>query len=331
MIQEQPVTGGLPEVRILEDADFEAVRNLFAEVFQKEMSAELWHWKYRVQDGHAVGVFKNGTLVGHYGGVGATIFYKGKSARALQIVDVMVKPSSRQAVRKHSPFFLASTMFLEHFIGYGKPYLLGYGFPSNRAMGIAERLGIYAPIGRMFEICWPIEAHEKRPSLLYTCTGISAANIREHSQALAQLWQQFRQEMQDYILVQKDAAYLEHRYLSNPANAYTVLLMKARLSGKALGLIVLKEESERVLLMDFIGPFASLPLMLKLARHRAMAWEKKQLTTWSSATFVERFAGRSAIATPLPITTPANIWTAAPTPEELDNRWWLMPGDTDFL
>ncbi len=331
MAQEQSVATSLLEVRILHDADVEAVRNLFAEVFQKEISAELWHWKYRIQDGCAVGVFKNGALVGHYGGVGATICYKGESARAVQIVDVMVKPSSRQGVRKQSPFFLASTMFLEHFIGYGKPYLLGYGFPSNRAMGLAERLGIYAPIGSMFEISWPIEAHEKRPSILHTYVGISSGNIDTHTQALTELWGKFRLEMQDYIFVQKDPGYIEHRYLSNPANDYTVLLMKMRLTGKPLGLIVLKKEPERVLLMDFIGPFASLPSMLELARRQAMEWGERTLATWSSATFVERFADKAAIATPLPITTPANVWTAGPAPEELHNRWWLMPGDTDFL
>jgi hypothetical protein len=31
------------------------------------------------------------------------------------------------------------------------------------------------------------------------------------------------------------------------------------------------------------------------------------------------------------ITTPANIWTPGPAPEELNDRWWLLAGDTDYL
>jgi hypothetical protein len=331
MTLEQGDGTGLPETRILQDADAAAVRALFMEVFQQEMSAEFWHWKYRARDGCATGVFKNGELVAHYGGSGAAILFKGKSARALQVVDVMVKPAARHAVRKQSPFFLASSMFLEHFIGYDKPFLLGYGFPSNRAMGIAERLGIYAPVGRMFEISWTLDAQVKGPSPLYKVIGITPNNFDGHKHAIEQLWNEFRQEMQDYILVQKDAAYLEHRYLRHPKHTYIVLLAKARLTGKALGLLVLKQEPERTLLMDFIGSFARLPLLLHVAKWQSSKLEQKKLATWSSEIFVERFKDNSATATPLPITTPANIWTSAPRPEELHNRWWLMPGDTDFL
>jgi hypothetical protein len=216
-------------------------------------------------------------------------------------------------------------------MGYDKPYLLGYGFPSDRHLRLAERMGIYAPVGRMFEISWTIDEHVKGLSPLHRSIAVTQANFDDHKPAIEQLWNEFRQEMQDYILVQKDAAYLEHRYLRHPKHTYTILLVKTRLTGKALGLIVLKKEPERILLMDFIGSFARLPVMLRLAKWQASKQEQKKLATWSGEIFVERFKDTAATSTALPITTPANIWTAAPSPEELHNRWWLMPGDTDFL
>ncbi|MES2626954.1 MAG: GNAT family N-acetyltransferase [Pseudomonadota bacterium] len=331
MTLEQDSSTSLSETRILHDADADAVRALFKEIFHHDMSAEFWRWKYRARDGCAVGVFKNGELVAHYGGVGAAILLKGKSERALQVVDVMVKVTERKAVRTQSPFFLASSMFLENFIGYDKPYLLGYGFPSNRAMGIAERLGIYAPVGRMFEISWKLDASVARIGFWHKCVQITLANFANYQKKIDDLWQQFSQTMRDYIVVQKDAAFIEHRYLRNPKNAYTILLMTSRITGKPLGLVVLKVEPERALLMDFIGSFQNYPAVLQLAKWQTTELGRQQLATWCSEVFVERLVDESATSTTLPITTPANIWTSGPPPEELQNRWWLTPGDTDFL
>jgi hypothetical protein len=331
MVLEQPVIIDAMEVRPLHDGDTDAVRKLFKEVFQHDMSPELWQWKYRLQDGRAVGVFKNDELVCHYGGVGATIMYKGKLSKALQSVDLMVKPSARHGVRKKSAFFLASVMFVEQFLGYGKPYLLGYGFPSERAMGLSERMGIFAPVGQMAEVLWQGPASLNPAPLLVKTTQLTVANFFSHKAVLDELWRQFSEEMQNYILVQKDAAFLEQRYLRHPHIEYRIVLIKARLTGKALGTIVLKKEAERVLLMDCIGPCKNFPLMLGVAMRQALQMERPMLVAWCSKQFTERFAINGATTRLLPIITPANTWTTAPVPAELQDRWWLMPGDTDYL
>lgn len=335
MTTEQPATADVTEVRVLHDADTETVRSLFREVFEHEISEELWHWKYRARDGHAVGVFINGELVGHYGGSSATILYKGKLAKALQSVDLMVKRSARHLVRKRSPYFLAGSMFLEQFVGYDKPYLLGYGFPNEPSMGISQRLGLFTPVGQLAEVSWQLDTQVAQTSLLTSLLTnsirITRENFAPQRQAIDKLWQEFSAQLQDYVVVQKNAAYLEQRYLLHPDNEYVIVMMKARLTGRPLGLFVLKTEAERVLLMDVVAPFKNMQPLLQTALQQTLQLERKTLATWCNKIFVDQFAVNNATSKLLPVMTPANTWTPGPAPEELQDRWWLMPGDTDFL
>lgn len=361
------------DVRPLQAADTPAMLQLFRAIFGHEMAPAFHAWKYREGAGCALGVFRGGELVAHYGGVGADICYFGKPARAVQIVDVMVKPAARQSVRKGSPFYLAGSAFLEQYIGYKQPYLLGYGFPSDRHMALAAHMKFYAPVGRMWELRWPVPATAKAPGWLHKVTVVSAANIVDLAPVLDALWQSLQQSLQQHIVVNKDAAHIARRYLQHPDKTYKVCLLSHRLSGKPLGLIVLKQEpqeqnvsaaqtapsapdasnrsnvpsassasnvpgvpdaSRKMVLMDYVGALNKLPALLKLALHEASRSGCSELSTWCSATFVDKFRKASTTpvdATALPITTPANIWTAGPQPEQLQNRWWLLPGDTDFL
>ncbi len=335
MNMERPDAADMTEVRVLHDADTETVRTLFREVFEHEISKELWQWKYRARDGHAVGVFINGEMVGHYGGASATILYKGKPAKALQSVDVMVKRSARHLVRKRSPYFLAGSMILEQFVGYDKPYLLGYGFPNEPSMGISQRLGLFTTIGQLAEVSWQVDPSVEQVSLtsrLFTRSlRITMDNYGTHARSIDKLWQEFSAELQDYVIVQKNAAHLRYRYLLHPVNEYYTVLLSSRLSGKPLGLVVLKKEPERVLLMDLIAPLSNMEAVLQMAMQQTLLLGKNKLVTWCNKIFVERFAVKNAVSQLLPVMTPANTWTPGPAPEELQDRWWLMPGDTDFL
>lgn len=317
-------------VRQLGAADAPAMRQLFREVFDKDMSQALWDWKYRRAQSGAIGVFRDGALVCHYGGIGTDISFNGEPATAIQIVDVMVNTAVRQAVRKHSPFFLAGSAFLEQYIGYQQPFLLGYGFPSDRHLALAEHLKLYAPVGRMWELTWQVQAAPRQP-WLHTTTGITADNFAQHRAALDALWARMRAGFGARILVRKDAAFVEWRYLQHPHEKYELLLLMRRFTGTPLGLCVLKREKERVLLMDAIGPPENIPRLVRAAQ--AASWQQQchTLATWCSAPDIESFGTGVATCQALPITTPANIWTQGPAPAELHNRWWLMPGDTDYL
>jgi hypothetical protein len=308
------------------------MRSMFERIFAKPMSEAFWRWKYRADRGHALGVWQGDRLVAHYGGIGADIVMDGKASRAVQIVDVMVDPAVRNSVRKTSPFFLATSTFLNRFIGYKQPYLLGYGFPSHRHLQLAERLNLYAAVGEMSELQLSAKA-AKLDRLLYRWQQVPGHLLQKHESTLNRLWQQMQQSLPAAILVRKDVERLRYRYVEHPEHQYEFWLLRRRLTNKALAVVVLKPEPGRVLLMDVIADLAALPnALMQTARLVQQRWQQP-LAAWLSTAQVPslRLSDRYVQVKPLPICTPANIWTEGPQPAELKDRWWLMAGDTDFL
>jgi hypothetical protein len=316
-------------VREVSSAEAPKMRALFEQIFKKEMSQALWDWKYTRGGSVGMGVWRGDELVAHYGGMAANILFKGTPGPAVQICDVMVNQSLRQAVRKSSLFYLATSAFIERYGGYGNRFPCGYGFPSDRHMELAEHLKFYAPVGRMWELNWDLAAAPRMPLLLKT-VAIDSGNFEQHRATLDNLAEQQCAAMPDRVLVRKNAAWVEWRFLRHPHERYELLLVTHRLSGKVVGLCVLKVEPERVLWMDALAPTAHLPALAQVARAAAWRLERRKLSLWCSEPDRDSF-GAVGAAEALPIITPANIWTPGPTPEELHNRWWLLTGDTDYL
>jgi len=306
------------------------MRALFASVFGKPMSEASWRWKYRDGCSHGLGVWDGDTLVAHYGGVGADIVFDGKPARAVQIVDVMVVPAARYGVRKNSPFFLATSAFLERYIGFVQPYLLGYGFPSDRHLQLAERLGLYAPVGGMTELT--IHGRRRLPAdwVLQRRT-VDNDNFPRFAPAMDLLWQRMQASLPAAILVSKDAERIHYRYLQHPENRYRLLWWRHRLSGRPFALAVVKEDAERALLMDVVADAADFPRVLSLVANSMAREHNLPLVFWLSSAWVKRLQLDANEVKALPIITPANIRTEGPQPELLQDRWCLTAGDTDYL
>ncbi len=309
------------------------MRQLFERIFHKPMSEQFWRWKYRADCGHALGVWQGDELVAHYGGVGADIVMDGQAKRAVQIVDVMVDTSVRNAVRRTSPFFLSTSKFLERFIGYQQPYLLGYGFPSHRHLQLAEHLKLYAAVGEMSELSFAAAPAATLRGIFHKWEQLTTQNIEKHEGELNALWQQMQQSLPRAIIVRKDAARLRYRYLDHPEQQYELWLLRKQLTREVVAVVVLKREAARVLVMDVVGVLSELPTTLHLTARLAWKRWKLPLALWLSTAHVKTMdlPARLAQVTPLPICTPANIWTEGPPPDELKDRWWLMAGDTDFL
>lgn len=304
------------------------MRALFQQVFAQEMTAALWQWKYGGANGCATLVFEGERLVAHYGGMGRAVLWKGQDTRAVQITDVMVVPSERHAVRSGSPFYLAFTEFARHYLGYGKPYPLPYGFPNRRVMKLAELLGFYAPVGEVLELSWPATRHWSRH--LFRTTGITTDNAAAEAPALELAWQQLKAGLAQHIIGVKTPGWLRWRYLDHPVRQYRVVLCRARLTGKVVGVFVLRHDGESCMLMDLLGAPAMLPALLRLAQAEAAALGSTRVVTWCPSAFRSWLPAQDRSERDMGVCIPTNIWTEGPTPAELRDQWWLMPGDTDF-
>ena len=316
-------------VRSVEPRDAGAVRALFRKIFNEDMSQRHWEWKYLRPQSRAVVVYKDDNLVAHYGGVGTDIILEGEKRTAMQIADLMVDPDVRHAVRSRSPFYLSGKMFLESMVGYNKDFLLAYGFPSERAMGLSERLGFFAPVGRMIEIQW--DTSKSKQSRLDKTVPVTKENFNKYAADMDSLWKSFQGLFKDRIICRKDSSFVRWRYLEHPSKSYEVYLIKNQISGKPAALLVLKFENGSVMLMDLVTRSLDLIKAINTARYTAAESGKSQLISWCSDTFIDIFKTVNSRVKELPIIIPACTATPGPPTETQKMKWWFMPGDTDYL
>jgi len=317
------------EVRFVNPEDASHIRALFKKIFNEEMSEAHWHWKYQRPQSEAVVVYKEDQLLAHYGGVGTDIKLEGKDSTAMQITDLMVDPDARHGVRSRSPFYLSGKKFLESTVGFDNDYLLSYGFPSERAMGLSVKLGFFTPVGRMLEVKWEVSSCST--SFLEKTVLINKTNFDEYAVKINDLWGQFQKLFTEKIICRKDAEFFKWRYLEHPSKEYTILMILNRITGSPIGLLVCRAEKERVFLMDLLG--SSLNLSKLIGHALAITTREKHsvLATWCSDTFKNEFSVSGAVQRELPVLIPACTATKGPSPETQKNMWWFMPGDTDYL
>lgn len=333
--RETPSTGRPNFVRILQKSgtprwrishvlpeDFPEIAQLFQEVFGHSLSRELWDWKYAAGHGNAVMARRNGELVAHYGGMYREILVCGKRDWAFQICDVMVHAKERGVLTRQGPFSLAAATCAEI---YGP---LGYGFPNKRAMQVAEKMGLYAEAGQMAEVRWEPGSARLR---LRTRVRHLDANGPDADRALVnQAWTQMANDFQGGVVGVRDWDYLEHRYFRHPHNHYEVLAVTERLTGRALGVAVVRRLEQQCELLDLIAPLRNLALVIDQARRMTGHWGLPYLYSWITKNYLPLLLACEGKEEPLDISIPTSCWTADPRSEQIKGKWWLMPGDTDF-
>lgn len=301
---------------------------LFKKTFHHDMTPAVWQWKYAANAGRAIGVWRDHNLIAHYGGIGRRILFFGESQTAVQIGDVMVDVAERGTLSKKGPFFLATATFLEHYIGYGKPYLVGFGFPSERHMKIAEHLGQYARVGNLIEFSW--SPRFRYPHWRTKLQLIDDATSDANKAIVNSCWQYMLADMQSAIIGVRDWEYVQRRYLQHPSQLYQVLMIKNRFSPQVEGILVLRYDAADCEIMDFIAPLRSIPLIIHHARRLAGLHGCTRVFCHITENFADHFAKTGGTGQPAHIPIPANIWSPGPAPETLKNHWWLMSGDKDF-
>lgn len=301
------------------------VHQLFAQVFGQPKPPHWWQWKYGQGRGVALGAFRDEELVAHYAGFPRQVIWEGRSISALQVGDVMVKASARGVLTRRGAFQRCAAAFQERYLGYGRPYLLGFGFPTLRVLKLAEALGLYARVDRMTEIQWPFLKDRPRWG-----SRIRPLDLGRDRPLLVRLWRQMQVDLGDAIVGVRDLEYLVRRYVEHPEHAYQVVVIESRLTRQSRGVIVLRDAQDRCWWIDWVGRPEVLPEAVCWARWLAGRLDRP-LCTWASASLAARLEDTEGVLTLLDVYVPTYTWVEGPDPKTLENRWWLMPGDTDFL
>ena len=315
-------------VRLLEKKQMTEMLDLFKNTFHHDMPPALWRWKYDSNANREIGIWRENKLVGHYGGIARRILFFGQPQTAVQIGDVMVDTNERGTLTRKGPFFLMAATFLERYIGYNKPYLVGFGFPNERAMKVAERLGLYAEIDQMVEFSWV--SLPKWPRIKTRLHPIDRADDEQMSAVAEECWQKMAEDLRSDLVGIRDWPYLQHRYLNHPTQRYQLMLIKNRFGGRARGILVLRHDTHDSEIIDIIAPLSEIPLLILHARRLAGISGRHRLFCRITENFAPYFAVAGGKKQMSDFRIPTSIWDAAPSPDSLRNHWWLMSGDTDF-
>lgn len=305
----------------------QAWASLFTAAFGYVMPEAQRQWKYAHANPFGVAVFREETMVAFYGGMPRAIRYFGQPSRAVQIGDVMVHPTERGVLTKNGPFQLAAATFLEYQIGYGKPHLLGFGFPESKALKLATRLGLYAQVDQMVALHWPPAARRWSPRVYARPVTPNEAGI------VNTLWEDMAAAFQNSIIGVRDWAFIAHRYLAHPTVSYQLLLVRRRWRHQPLAVVILRDrpQEEAVELVDMIATPEHFSIAVGVARRFALRAGRKKLFAWLTQSHAPAVAtATAATCHPLDIVIPTNIWSPGPDVTTLENHWWLMAGDTDF-
>ena len=260
-------------------------------------------------------------VVAHYGGMYRNIVVGGKPERVAQICDVMVLSNERGVLTRQGPFFLMGSSWPEV---YGP---LGFGFPNARAMLVAKKMGLYTEVGKMAEVRWPPAAPRFR----------LASRVRQLDQNQAadralveSLWQSMAHDLRHSAVGVKNWAFLQQRYFAHPHNHYEILVVTARLTGKPLGVLVLRRLEASCELLDVVAPLANLAQVIDQARRMTNRWALPYLYAWVTTNNLSLFLNCGGKEEALDVAIPASSWTKNPQSELFKDKWWLMSGDTDF-
>jgi len=313
------------QCRWVNPRDQDKLLALFALAFGHSMPVSLWLWKYAGQCKPAVLAHVSGRVIAHYGGMPRSLWLHKKKLDAVQICDVMVDPSMRGILTRRGPFMRIAETFLGEQTGKNKAYRLAFGFPSDRALLLGEKLGLYARVDTLLEAVWPISPELRLPF------RFKIRPLRQEDHAMVDaLWKKMSQALTDYVVPQKDADFFRHRYMEHPVNEYNLYLVSWRWFDQAVGIVVLRDHGpdQGVELLDLLGLPKAFGILLKAAQYSAGIAGRQRLFGWLTPNILE------ALPEPVARNVVTNICIATPDLTEMASqlhaRWWLMSGDTDF-
>ncbi|MEZ0360665.1 MAG: GNAT family N-acetyltransferase [Hydrogenobacter sp.] len=300
------------EIRPYMEGDEEGIRELFRTVFGKEMSKELWQWKYKA---HGLGTMvyvaeDKGRIIAHYGAVPRRCLFFGKEVISAVISDSMVHPNYRGLFKKEGVFAKLVKEFINNYLPIeGKRVIyFGYGFPMQRARLVALRLGIYEDVESATELL--IKRGDMRfYERLEEVKDPSLANF---------LWNGMKDRK--FILNVRNRTVLEWR--SNmPGADFSFFMYGSLFTPKAL--LLLRRDTDPPKLYDYVGRLKYMGRALSSLAKRVGAFTLR-IPPWTrqllkDVDFEELPAETYLVANKL----------TGPRAQEIKGRFFYMYGDED--
>ncbi|RYF84113.1 MAG: GNAT family N-acetyltransferase [Comamonadaceae bacterium] len=321
------------QIRLIETAaDVARLRAGFREVFGGDISPAMLHWKYGEGRGRMWGAFADsGDLLAHCGVMYREVLAEGKSWRIAQLGDLLATPARLDGLsRKQSAFFQLIDTVLASVRDDRNPDALCFGFPSDRAMRLGERLGLFASIDQVHELtlqALPARRLNWWHMQRLTHEEAAAPSFLQHAQ---RLWTRMAQDLGRDLVGVRDAAYLRHRYLDHPEHAYVLCCVRPRW-GAPVAWAALRKQGGNYELMDVVAAREHRLTAVQVLRRHLSELQGAALTLWltqGQLKDIPSSMGFESVA--LQFRIMANPRSSGGDAQRFAGRWWLTSGDTDY-
>lgn len=329
--QEVEIGRAVFQVREMSPADEDALLLLHVRVFGPGASHAWYQWKYGEGGGLGMGVWHEGELIAHCGGVPRPLWRQGRRITGIQIGDVLVAPEWRGMLTRRGPFYQACHRFYSTHVGARTGHDIGYGFPNDRAMRLPVLLKLGWEGGPIHSLDWRVAPAPAPPALwAWRWTELDPADP-QFDTVINAAWERMRAKASDLILGERTASYVRWRFHRRPGRTSSMFALRRPWSRHPVGIAVLDLSSTNALWLDWIGEPGAMDIALRGCLAESARRSAPRLHAWCSPAVMGCLQNsgfeHQSVAASLGIARASEL-----TQEEVTGmHWWFMGGDTDFL
>ena len=321
------------QITQLTSSDLVALQPLFLRVFKQPISMALLDWKYGQMSNEKgaggeswVSIEEASARVPrlHCGLLFRDLHWRGVAHRGAQLIDLMAAPKETGLARDSSDF----NQIMQHVLQRLRHHegSIAFGFPSDRALRLAIKLGVSTNIDQLYRLTWtgrPPKASWLRVGKALPLTALDSSVCQE-------LWEPMRASLNAYCVGDRTYAHLHYRYEQRPEKSYEFLLLMRPFSSKPLGLAVLSKDGASREILDIVACKHDYPRVIDGLRSWATQRGVDSLHLYATTSVVTELAGSNGTVEATAIRIMASPFESAETLAKLKNNWWLMGGDTDY-
>jgi hypothetical protein len=321
------------QITQLTSSDLVALQPLFLRVFKQPISMALLDWKYgQVSSEKGTGgeswVSADDASPRlprlHCGLLFRNLHWHGAIHRGAQLIDLMAAPKETGLARDSSDFHQIMQHVLQRL--QHPEGLIAFGFPSDRALRLAIKLGVSTNIDQLYRLTWT--GQSRKASWLRVGKIVQLTSL--DSSVCQGLWEPMRASLNAYCVGDRTYAHLHYRYEQRPEKSYEFLLLMRPFSSKPLGLAVLSKDGASREILDIVACKHDYPRVIDGLRSWATQRGVDSLHLYATTSVVTELAGSNGTVEATAIRIMASPFESAETLAKLKNNWWLMGGDTDY-
>ena len=314
-------------VRCLGDDELVLIQPLFEAVFKVPVSEALLRWKYAQGRGASWTVWQDDVLVLHCGLFFRDVLLQGEPTQAAQLVDLMAAPKQSGLTRNESPF----TVLLQHILtslpSLRNPAGLTFGFPSGRAMRLAEHVKVSVCVDDWMSL-------EFQPSDLVSGPKLRVIDkwCASDDKAVNALWGRMRDDFAEFVVGVRNSDYIRQRYLAHPEKKYLLLQIDSRWWRRPIGCVVLSQGPGpgQYEILDVICAWDEMQEVIGTTQRWLHQIDGHLLTMLLTSTFAKKLAPFASQCQATQFRIMANPHMSLQGLAQLKHRWWLTGGDTDY-